>query len=622
MGRTSEPWLFETGEMAGRIREFDWEGTPLGPLASWPDRLRALIELVLASPQPMHLAWGPELTVLYGDAAIPIYGHRHPGALGKPWHAVWPEVSDAQQPMIDALLRGEPQYVVDAPLSLTGDSEHPIRWFTSASTPVRDDIGQVGGILTVTTETTAAVLARRKLEASEDELRVVMDTVPAMMGYVDRAQRFRLVNEAFCRYYRLPREQVIGRSVKEVVGPAVYGRLRAGIEAALRGEGVCFDDVDPDLHGAGLDGVSVEHYLPRFGPDGAVERIYFLSFGITAQRQAEAALRASETRYQAVVDAQSELISRWLPGTATITFVNEANCRAIGRSREEIVGRSILDFVLPENRERLAAYFASLSANPRIAAEEHEAVLADGSIRWFHWVDTPVFDASGELVEFQGVGRDVTVLRQTEEALRALSRRLLVVQEEERRAVARELHEDVGQILTGLTLQLAMPDETGARADAVIGLTKDLIARVRRLATGLRPPELDDFGLVAALEGYSERLTRETGIALELRHEGCDRRFPVAVEIAAYRIAEEALANVTCHAAVNRATVSLSTDSSVLTLAIQDEGRGFDPGAVVSGNGLAGMRERALLLGGTLTIDAAPGAGVTVAATLPLAEST
>src|SRR5262249_27856249 len=154
-------------------------------------------------------------------------------------------------------------------------------------------------------------------------------------------------------------------------------------------------------------------------PDGRPRLVVGAALDVTSLREAELALRASEARYRAVVEAQSELICRWLPGTATITFVNDANCRAIGRPSEEEICRSILDFVLPANRDRLAAYFASLATDPRTAEEEHEAVLADGTIGRYRWVDTPVFDAAGNLVEFQGVGRDVTALRQAEAALRA-----------------------------------------------------------------------------------------------------------------------------------------------------------------------------------------------------------
>jgi PAS domain S-box-containing protein len=115
-------------------------------------------------------------------------------------------------------------------------------------------------------------------------------------------------------------------------------------------------------------------------PDGRPRLVVGAALDVTALRETEAALRASEARYRAVVESQTELICRWLPGSAIITFVNDANCRAIGRPREEVVGRSILDFAPASDRDRLAAYFASLTAEPRTGEEEHEAVLAD----WHH----------------------------------------------------------------------------------------------------------------------------------------------------------------------------------------------------------------------------------------------
>src|SRR4030095_12698874 len=116
-------------------------------------------------------------------------------------------------------------------------------------------------------------------------------------------------------------------------------------------------------------------------------------------------------------------ICRYLPGSAIITFVNDANCRNAGRTREDLLGKSIVDLAPASDRERLRAYFASLAADPRTAEIEHEVVLPDGTTGWEHWVDHPILDAAGNVVEFQGIGRDVTDRVRAEEAL-AESRRL------------------------------------------------------------------------------------------------------------------------------------------------------------------------------------------------------
>jgi len=209
--------------------------------------------------------------------------------------------------------------------------------------------------------------------------------------------------------------------------------------------------------------------------------------------------------------------------------------------------------------------------------------------------------------------------------LQSLSRRLLEVQESERRYLARELHDEIGQYLTGLNLTL----QNGARLqganlrdclDKAQGLIRDFTARVRDLSLRLRPTMLDDLGLVPALVWHFERYTEQTGIEVVFEHRGLTERFPAEVETAAYRIVQEALTNVARHADVRLARVRLWMDRDTLHLRIDDQGNGFDPrGAPGRGpsSGLSGMKERAVLLGGTLTIDSSPGAGTRLAVELP-----
>jgi len=211
--------------------------------------------------------------------------------------------------------------------------------------------------------------------------------------------------------------------------------------------------------------------------------------------------------------------------------------------------------------------------------------------------------------------------------LQHVSRRLVEVQERERRHLARELHDEVGQLLTGLQLMLEAAGRSRLwtvkpkllQAQTLIG---DLMRRVREMSLELRPPMLDDLGLLSALLWYFDRYTAQTGTEVILKQGHIEgRRFPHEVETAAYRIVQEALTNVARHARVRVATVRLWADDGVVNVQVQDDGVGFDGQAAMTGDascGLLGMRERALSLGGYLTIDSAPGAGTRVAAELPL----
>ena len=190
-----------------------------------------------------------------------------------------------------------------------------------------------------------------------------------------------------------------------------------------------------------------------------------------------------------------------------------------------------------------------------------------------------------------------------------------------------ELHDEIGQLLTGVSLMVAAgqelpPDESRARLAKAQAVLNDLIGRVRNLALDLRPAMLDEFGLVPALLWLTERYAEQTGVRVDFKHLGVEgRRLGPEIETAAYRIVQEALTNVARHARAQEATVRIWVKSHVLELEVEDHGVGFDAQPIQSSGssaGLAGMRERAIILGGSLTIETSAGAGTRIAAELPL----
>lgn len=208
-------------------------------------------------------------------------------------------------------------------------------------------------------------------------------------------------------------------------------------------------------------------------------------------------------------------------------------------------------------------------------------------------------------------------LRQSHRQLEALSRRLVEVQEAERRALARELHDEVGQMLAGLKLH--WEDQRSLTPEKAQALLGDVLRRVRDLSMDLRPPMLDEMGLVPTLLWHFERYHTQTGVQVEFTNHRPADRFAPDVETAAFRIVQEALANVARHAHVQDASVILTVHPDRLELRVEDRGVGFRPDltrAEASG-GLTGMRERARLLGGRLRVESAPGEGTRVTADLP-----
>jgi signal transduction histidine kinase len=219
-------------------------------------------------------------------------------------------------------------------------------------------------------------------------------------------------------------------------------------------------------------------------------------------------------------------------------------------------------------------------------------------------------------------------LRSSHKELRALAAYLQSAREEERRRIARELHDEIGQNLTGIKLSLERaarepPNRADTSRAQALALTNDLIGRVRDLSLDLRPAMLDDLGLLSALTWHFARYNDQFKIKVEFKHAGLDqRRFEAEVETAAYRIVQEALTNVARHAGVDEVEVEILADESMLAIRVQDLGVGFDAHSspVISG-GLSGMRERAVILGGRLTIDSAPGSGTLLTAEFPLGTS-
>jgi len=202
------------------------------------------------------------------------------------------------------------------------------------------------------------------------------------------------------------------------------------------------------------------------------------------------------------------------------------------------------------------------------------------------------------------------------------------VQETERRHLARELHDEIGQLLTGLRLLLRLDSPADAlktRFEQARNIVDDLLARVRRLSFDLRPADLDQLGLLPALLTLFERYTAQTVILVDFRHQGVDRRFESEVETGAYRVVQEALTNVAHHAGVTSVSVRAWIDGNILHVRIEDRGRGFDQEVALKArgsSGLIGMQERIRLLNGRIRIQSAPGSGTTITAELPLDKTT
>jgi PAS domain S-box-containing protein len=380
-------------------------------------------------------------------------------------------------------------------------------------------------------------------------------------------------------------------------------------------------------------------------PESKARRVNWLIEKLKQARSAEEArdraleeLKRSERR---LAEAQQVAhIGSWERDLRTnqVTWSNELfNIFGLKPDGTDFTYERFLNCIVPEDAARIRAQVDEAVRERRDFSCDYRIALADGSIRVMQDRAGTILNEEGEPIRLVGTAQDVTELRQAEQALQEyaarlqrLSRRLLDVQEEERRHLARELHDEVGQTLTALALLL----QSNGDGDQRIGqaglatareMIQALLEKVRGLSFDLRPAELDELGLLPALLSLFERFTDQMGVRINFNHEAVEGRFASAVETTAYRITQESLTNVARHAGVNEATVRLWATSDTLGLQIHDRGRGFDPEVTLRAPrsaGLVGMRERVELLNGQLTIESGPGAGSLITAELPLDGST
>jgi PAS domain S-box-containing protein len=298
-----------------------------------------------------------------------------------------------------------------------------------------------------------------------------------------------------------------------------------------------------------------------------------------------------------------------------------------------ITYQEFLNRLLPEDADRIHALAEEAIRERGPFNCDYRITLADGSVRVVNDRGNIILSEEGKPIRVVGTAQDVTELRLAEQALQGyaarlqtLSRRLLEVQEQERGHLARELHDEVGQLLTGLRLQLRAGGDLSADAvdDRFVqarGIVDELLERVRGLSFDLRPAALDQLGLMHALLALFERYTSQTGVLVSFKHTTLDGRFATDVETTAYRVVQEALTNVARHAVVTDVTVRVWATADLLGVQIEDRGRGFDPEAALAtprSSGLAGMQERVTLLEGSLTVESRPGYGTQITAELPL----
>ncbi|HEY2847278.1 MAG TPA: PAS domain S-box protein [Pyrinomonadaceae bacterium] len=546
-----------------------------------------------------------------------------------------------------------------------------ILWIEANAGITRDPDGHAARVFGVNIDITERRLAEDRIRASAQQLRLVTDAMPALISYVDKRERYRFANQTYQEWFGVEPADVIGKKVREIFGEEIYSIVRDRIRTTLEGEDVSFETEIQYPQGPRRH-VHVS-YTPDIDADGKVRGYFALTTDLTELRRSQELLRSTEEKVGLMMETFTDYAILSLDSSGMIDSWNVGAKLIFGYEESEIIGQPGEIIFLPEDiaasvpekemrtaREKGRAqderwhlrkdgtrFYASgvmmplylgqtLTGYAKIASDLTERQRQQEELERAHGeLELRVAERTRELAESNRALIEEAKARSAAEAERIqLLHRLVTSQEMERRRIARDIHDQLGQRLTGLRLKLES-------LKSVVGKDADVAARVRRLqeiserldsevsflAWELRPTVLDDLGLVEALRTYVKEWMRHTETDADFQAIKVGReRFDVNVETHLYRIAQEALNNINKHAKAENVTVMLEKRKRELLLIVEDDGKGFDPAKLPRprksgrGLGLIGMRERSALIGGELDIESSEN-GTTIYVRVPVFES-
>ncbi|MBV1775764.1 PAS domain S-box protein [Burkholderiaceae bacterium DAT-1] len=473
----------------------------------------------------------------------------------------------------------------------------------------------------------------------------ILNRLPLMVGYWDASLRNRYGNDAYQSWFGASAKQMYGKPIEHILGEHYYARVKDNVRQALAGKPQRLESTLTDSAG-NIQAYFLVQYLPCPAPNGS-RGFIAVGMDITDYKQKDALIQqkteeliSSEARYRAVVQDQTEVISR-LTGDGRYLFTNEVFCRFFGKTSEEMRGSNWHPLVYSEDFERVKTEISQLSPSNPVVMIENRVYSGEGKLYWMQFSNRGTFDEAGNLLEIQSVGRDISERKRAEVALneanadlraslaqlRKLSIDATMAEARERRAIADDLHDDIGQALHIIRLKLdqlrqdCRPDQL-PHIQALQTIADDTSRNIRTLTAELHPPVLKQLGLIATLKWIVPEMARVYGLTVHL---SCDEHKPPLSDVQAilvYRTVRELLINIVRHAGVNDAYIDARCAQDRLHLRITDHGRGMQeetPSAKQTHHhGLASVRERIEYMGGQLVIRSHPGSGTSVWIEMPL----
>ena len=455
----------------------------------------------------------------------------------------------------------------------------------------------------------------------------VLDNLEEIIVVVDRDYRYVTANQAYLDYRGVQHEEIVGRLSSDVLSADLFEKvIKPKLDECFQNRVVKFE-LNYQSPRLGYRNLLVS-YFPIIGPAG-VDRVASITQDITERKRANDLILRERDRAQSYLDV-ADVILLALDLRGRITLINRKGCAVLGWQERELLGRDWIETCLPALiRDQLRTCFRNLLAGD-LTYIENPVLTKSGEERMIAWRNSLLRDGDGAVIGTLSSGEDVTERKQAESALRHLSGRLLQAQDEERRKLARELHDGVGTYISGLSLALGrirtLLDETDPEHQKVVTECRDLIqaaaGEIRSISYLLHPPTMEEMGLVSALEWLVRGFSGRSGITISLQLAPDIGRLKAETELTIFRVTQEALSNVYRHSGSSTAAVRLFQESNEIVLEIADCGRGLPPRSAGAAPdftvGISGMRERVQELGGKFSMESTPGEGCTVRAALPL----
>ena len=440
-------------------------------------------------------------------------------------------------------------------------------------------------MLGVNVDITERKQAEEALRHSEEQLELVSNTVPALISYISKDQRYITCNEAYTTWFGLSREDIIGKTIQEVVGEEAWGAMAPYIEAALQGQAVDYQTEAKYRHGRTRWIHAV--YTPHRDVNGKIAGFIVMVTDISAQKRAEAALRESEMRFRMIADSAPVLI--WMTGMHGCEFVNQAYMEFLGvREQSEVANYDWARYVHEEDRKQYVTLYLDALRDRGLFDAQFRFRRSDGQYRWMRSVARPRLTDTGELMGYVGASIDITDTREaqeqlqrwsqeleqavrvktselleSQERLRALATEVGLAEQRERKRIATELHDHLQQMLVFCKLKLGQ----GKPLAAVIPGCSELIKQVddvltealtysRTLVAELCPPVLREFGLAAALKWLGEHMSqRQLRVSVDVGQDHVS--VPEEQAVLVFQSVRELLMNVAKHAGTKHASVHL-----------------------------------------------------------------